>query len=268
LETLYHYTNLEGLVNMVQTRRIWLSCLYYMNDKSEIVHAKGIAGKIIEDMSRQAPERRGLYDKIREYLDDFLTDHPVNVFSFSLTRDGNLLSQWRSYTRQNQGISIGFHASALEARAKAQGINLYPCLYEYADQQRELSATILSLVEGFVGKEEEFARDLENRLEPLMLSMCKIKNGLFYQENESRLISGYIREDRGAAGGIQYRLGKQFMIPYIELDIEGLNQDGTLFQEVFVGPSEYPSLSVSSIAQFLGKYQACAHVKNSMLPLR
>lgn len=262
---LYHYTNLEGLVNMVETRTIWMSCLYYMNDKSEIVHAVGIANRIIDELARDSEPRRVLLHAVRDYLNGFLSRDPVNVFSFSLTPDGNLLSQWRAYTERNQGVSIGFDSEALERRAAGAGIRLHPCLYAYEDQKRELEAALLPMVEA-CPEGADPSDYLAGAIEPLMLSLCKVKNGLFYQENESRLISGYLPPE--SAGRIKYRVGRQFLIPYIDLDIDGLNEDGTLFRDLYVGPSEYSSLSMSSIVQFLRKHRACGEVKNSTLPLR
>lgn len=267
MSVLYHYTNLEGLVNMVETRTIWMSCLYYMNDKSEIVHAVGIANRIIDEMAAGAGTagRRALLHTVRDYLNGFLSRNPVNVFSFSLTPDGNLLSQWRAYTERNQGVSIGFDSGALEKRAAEAGIRLHPCLYAYEDQKRELERVLPPIIEA-CPEGADPVEYLQGALEPLMLSLCKIKNGLFFQENESRLISGYLPPESGRA--IKFRVGRQFLIPYIELGIDGLNEDGTLFREVFVGPSEYSSLSMNSIVQFLHQHRACTRVRSSTLPLR
>ena len=37
-ETLYHYTNLKGLLGIVESRVLWASDIRYMNDASELKH--------------------------------------------------------------------------------------------------------------------------------------------------------------------------------------------------------------------------------------
>ena len=38
-EKIYHYTGFEGLKNILQTRRIWMTSYEYLNDPSEVNYA-------------------------------------------------------------------------------------------------------------------------------------------------------------------------------------------------------------------------------------
>ena len=76
------------------------------------------------------------------------------LFVFSLSKNGDQLSQWRAYTSGGNGYSVGFDVAKLEDFARASKFHLSECHYVKEDQER--------LVREIPSKAaEEYERQLE-----------------------------------------------------------------------------------------------------------
>lgn len=53
-ETIYHYTSVEGLFNIIKTNNLWLTDYEYMNDSSEIIHGFEVAQKILKEIEKES----------------------------------------------------------------------------------------------------------------------------------------------------------------------------------------------------------------------
>ena len=129
---LWHYTTIDVLDHFLQGE-IAFSHYKFLNDDSELSYGRQLLQEIFVGL-----ENEGLKDFIMgEIVDDFVTD----VYMFCLSRDGDNLYQWRSYTPQG-GIAVGFdrrklHSAVQEAfkgerwasvSSKISGM-LIPCRY-------------------------------------------------------------------------------------------------------------------------------------------
>lgn len=104
----YHYTSMETLLKIVESRTIWATNIRYLNDISERSHFL----KVIKARIEQQPS------SIAELFSSAFSDDSVRVFhdlpfvaSFSHERDS--LSQWRSYCPNGNGVSMGFSTDSL-----------------------------------------------------------------------------------------------------------------------------------------------------------
>ena len=131
---LYHYTSGRGLLGIIERREIWLSDCAYLNDRSELKHADHILRAIISDLKSADNNSPGVLaglDAIAAYSTD---GHFTRPLSFSVSEEGDLLSQWRGYCPHSGGYSIGFANDFWRGIIAPFSFTLRQCVY---DQNRQ-----------------------------------------------------------------------------------------------------------------------------------
>ena len=129
--TLYHYTGIGGLLGIVESRRVWASHVYYLNDSKEILHACDVFNTVLsEKVDEFHAEEQQFVKQFAQWLETFRSS-AFHIFIFSLSEERSLLSQWRSYTPHGKGVSLGFPPSILNHILKTPGFRIARCLYEH-----------------------------------------------------------------------------------------------------------------------------------------
>lgn len=275
-KSLYHYTGIDSLVGMAETKTLWASSVSYMNDSEEIIYAC----KVLEDVLKPRLEIESVKNPEVEFLKQFhewINLHKSTVstiFIFSLSEKSSLLSQWRSYTPHSKGVSIGFSPKKLNSIAKSNKLRIAKCLYEKDDQEEVLNILIENLLISFrkerldknptLGHPKQryysfFARFRSDVLQVLSI----IKNHSFKEEQEWRLISEYYLNHTEPK--LKFRQGASMLVPYIELN---LGEDKPSFEKVILGPSQHQNLSMSALSMFLINKGLCSRVQNCSIPYR
>jgi len=183
-ELLYHYTTQEGLLGIVEKKKIWASHLQYLNDASE---GQIFTRLLIEEFNQRATTKfedplsqiRGLAQLMRSS-----DDHPESpiqldnkevvvfgsaafswissqdAFVASFSEQGDLLSQWRAYSGETGGFSISFPRPYL----KSVGVHflenrkdsffddqdpLVPCRYCDKPEEESLKREIEQIVDSY-----------------------------------------------------------------------------------------------------------------------
>lgn len=150
------------------------------------------------------------------------------------------------------------------------------CLYE-ADQHFELMNSLLEKMlvtfrrrlpqldtsknhpsQKYHGFLEEFRGDL---LQVLSI----IKHSAFREEREWRIVSRYF--PKYTVPEIKFREGASMLLPYIEIDL-GTHNEQTLFEEVILGPSPHPHLSIHALSNYLSNKKASNTTISSDIPFR
>lgn len=276
---LYHYTSQQNLWRIVESRRLWISNVYYMNDANEIKYGAELFRTVVAD--RHAQESNNTAKEFLAELGEWikqLIGIPHYIFVFSLTEKGNLLSQWRGYTpRDRVGVSIGFSKEGLEAAAKAKGLLLVKCVYGRAEQSEILNARLDAILSEFATDfpslqthsrplNQKYLPYLYKHSEALLKTFCCLKDPFFEEECEWRLVSRYY--EKYTDSDIHFRDGAFTLVPFIEFDLAGIHSDGRLFEQVYVGPAPHFNLAFSAISSFLSNKGACNITINSQSPLR
>jgi Protein of unknown function (DUF2971) len=107
--TLYHYTSLEALVSIVQSKRLRASAIRFLNDTSEAMRLKEDVVGILRKRASSSEDQ-----EILKTLIDALDPGPKqSLFVASLSEKSDLLSQWRAYCPSGRGVSIGFSSDSL-----------------------------------------------------------------------------------------------------------------------------------------------------------
>lgn len=276
-ESLYHYTSHETLFHIVETGTVWASNAYYMNDRNEVKYAIDILSKIIfyHIHENNSKLKNHFLSTFNEWVEDLLIS-PFNVFCFSLSEHGNLLSQWRAYTPHGTGVSIGFGNEGLKQFSRKNKLLFFKCCYAPKKQEKLMKNIFDKVIADFdckyaeVKKEKINFNELQDFLEkykPLIIQEAiKIKDPAFSEESEWRLVK--ILDPINPEENIYYKPSKTTLVPYIKLNLKEFRNDESYFSHIYVGPSPNFGLSFHAIADYVSQNNACYQVINAQQPYR
>jgi hypothetical protein len=276
---LYHYTSLEGLLGISDSKSLRAAHIAHLNDSGELT----LAIELLEDVVKErlgsldlSPQDRKCLGQLSEWLGHrFLSGHLL--FTCSFTEAGNLLSQWRAYCPPSAGVSLGFNAHELLNAADAQGFQLVKCIYE-----RELQIALVNDWVNLVLATKDDKEDGPSQSHPsqsyhsyfraneeaFLKVAARMKHPGFSEEREWRLVSRVGRDLRDPK--LKFRAGKTRLIPFIDFE-PPLTQRGKLsLRQVYIGPAQDHNISFNSVAWFLTN--SGANVSNGIhacgIPLR
>lgn len=266
-KTLYHYTDLHGLMGIVRTRGVWASHIRYMNDSSEFQHGIGLCLKLIERASAKAK-----YSELRACLEasaDELQKHTASdlfIACFSGRQDS--LDHWRAYCPDG-GVCIEFdlrernpffvmpvlalsdviYDDRVKARLVLRLLSRY--LYEYKADKVHYGESFKSYISW---GEKEYANNIAAALNFMCL---RFKHTAFKNEDEVRMIVRGGHKDQFYEK--MYRANSRFIMPYFNsadlkhYDAKGgvVAPDSLPIHSVTIGPSPYQELTASSVRDFL-----------------
>ncbi len=261
LGVIFHYTDLEGLLGILQSQGFWLSDARFMNDSEELLNGRRIAAAVMESCADGLP-RGGYREAVAEAGRRIGGDEAAKVYFSSFCMDGDLLEQWRAYAINGKGVSIGFDLSGanLGHFQKLPALSVHKVVYD-DDLKREIIRIIL----GIYG--ESFAREAGERAgDGLAADYCRelvgmagyfscfFKNAAFSTEREVRLVATGDVSSRFSR--MRFRVSKGAVVPYVctnELVAPRSDQDasGRLpVSRVIVGPTSNQDLMVAGLREF------------------
>ena len=214
---LAHYTSILTLERISQTGEIWFSNPLYMNDVDELRYGINLGLHAVRSHAglRQAcpPDHyNALLDAFDTLYTDFDNDTAFDVYVFSCSEhddqigDDGLLSMWRGYGSDGNGVAIVFDMDALVALPNSP---LLVRKVQYLSYE-ESEAWIADKLQSFAATLERLALPLEAMkvaaealFERIKLFALFTKHRGFHEEREWRIV--YLREfDR--AGVLQQQL--------------------------------------------------------------
>lgn len=96
---LYHYCDQSAFINIIKNKVLWASDLTKMNDPSELLHGPQILADLYSSIFPNS--KVDLNKKISE------PNNRIMHLACSMSKVGDLLSQWRAYSNNGSGFSIG-----------------------------------------------------------------------------------------------------------------------------------------------------------------
>ena len=244
---LYHYCSNEAFFGIVGSRRIRLSPLGLSNDAREGHHALDVAQRLLPIGS---PTR----NTIRDDLAESISRH--QVLGFCLSEAGDLLSQWRGYADDAQGVAIGFDHEEFLALIEGENLQLQKVAYtklslakKMKPRLRQISAHDMKLFTlgriaiggNYVKTPEEDARYIKWKEEQdeLYCELAKLayafKSKFFEEEQEWRVYT-MIPCANGVISipNVQFLPSAQLMKPFLSFPQDGFAN--SLIKEVILGP--------------------------------
>jgi len=245
VSTLYHYTSLQGLMGIIDSRQLRASELRYTNDSTELLYAIDLLQTAITVRRQHSTGNKVLLSNFSNWLNNQVASGPM-LFSASFRANGNLLSQWRGYSSHGKGISLGFDHQAIHSLASAQNFRVGKCLYDIGKQQ-QLATRIIDCVMSMCDQEDDIEVVLHDNEADLMSICALLKHPAFTEEQEWRLISPTFTSVSSAP--IAFREGKAMLVPYY---LFGLALEGEIkLEHVYVGPTPNAALSVNALTHYL-----------------
>jgi len=274
-DNLYHYTNFSGLQGIMADSEIWLSNMYFLNDRSEFELG-------IEYVIKQ----------LQSYKDGFSILRPTKHFIFalekaiefiqekeppyimSLTENNDLLSQWRGYTQNGVGVNIGFDKSFFANNS----LHVFRCIYDSEKQKALINYIITESIFMFVGISNsqgifENSNDIELSkfdeaitiagqyfIDRTVLACSLIKSSSFQEESEWRLL--YFKKNLD----INFLNKGNYFKPYVKFKINDLDKS---INEIYIGPNPERELCNLSMKMLLKKYGVDVNkIRFSSIPYR
>jgi hypothetical protein len=243
-DILYHYTDQTGLLGIVQNGELWATKIQYMNDATELrLIFKFVDEKLDaeERISADSSVRKIVCEHLRRFT-QALKD--VNVCAICFCENGDLLSQWRGYSKGGFGYSLGFKSQRLKNFMKEDFI-LSQCIYDRTTQSRIIEEICDHFLQCPIA-------DLSRTFEQFMFTILEcgafFKDRSFSEENEWRLVSPPLNPSQ-----LHFRPGKSMITPYCKLSIVNDYAADTPIDHTIVGPCPHIELSASAVKVLLFK---------------
>jgi hypothetical protein len=150
---LYHYTDQNGFLGIIENRFLWATKIQYLNDRNELNLALNIAGEVLEQQASISKDSTELF-RIKRLIENLENIVDINICVCSLSEKGDLLSQWRGYSSGMGGYSIGFDKDALEICVRELGFELYKCEYDLREQRKHIESVVEETLQTFKNYDE------------------------------------------------------------------------------------------------------------------
>jgi Protein of unknown function (DUF2971) len=256
---IYHYTDINGLLGMIVTGKIWATHVSRLNDSSEYHH--GI--KVVADCVRNAmpASSKPLVDKILSEL------KRVETYVASYSTKHDLLSQWRSYSGGKVGYCFGLATDGIATLDDSTPL-LEPVIYKDSLAQQVISRMVNRVDEYLQNSQfgEAEVGFLLGMVGGILANLaCTIKHPKFEEENEYRQFY------QPGATSLQlekkFRNGRFGLTPYVEVPFK---EEGRLpLRSVTIGPCQDAELEMYTVKTLLEKYSYTnVEVLVSEIPLR
>ena len=259
-EVLFHYTTTEGAYGILSTGEFWATKINYLNDRKELLHSVDLAQGILKSFQFDSIE----HELIKQDLIPFLnTIEGTNICLVSFTKNGDLFSQWRGYSGNTTGCSIGFSSSDLKTFALKHGFFLRKCIYEDGKQKEILRNYFSNKIQSY--SKYQGPTQISEITNGFMRLASLMKNPEFEQEEEWRLVSGPLNftDER-----FRFRPSPATIIPYYALPIKS-GEDYIRILHFIIGPNHIERLSTGAVRMLLwSKNYTEAQVRISSIPLR
>ena len=272
MDTLFHYCSNSTFHSIISKNSIWLSSLNLSNDSMEGKLIRKIIAQFTEDDGMNSSDRLGLEAIIHGY------ERRAKGFGFCLSKEGDLLSQWRGYADDGCGFSIGFsqkYLNELQVQHDLETVRnftLKKIIYDVQEQTdilrpsymkikknidegafkemkgRGLDLTIKGAIEAWSGASQY--TELHNGIVSLYSEFFTFKKSAFKEEKEWRLVTIM---DPASLRNCDFRPTENKLVPYKHIDLIG--SESSVFDKIFLGPkNQTPIHVVKSFFEKFGHY--------------
>lgn len=231
----YHYCSVDTFYNILQTGTIRFGNPLNMNDSAEIIW--------LLEMVKDFVLKRGVYNSILEgwnlieNISRTLLQEMDCPYIFCLSKDKDVLSQWRSYANDGKGVAIGFNVDFIETYYSLYGAEvIYDRERQYDILSRNISDNILRNLNTAVkdGNRDEIYRKSKILVSYILQDAIICKNPAFQEKKEYRLYCGYRKKEEKDVSDIKFRVNDCSIIPFRELYFK--NNEYRLIENIVVGP--------------------------------
>lgn len=254
---LFHYTDLSGLKGILESKSLWATNLYFLNDRNEAIHGflcfENTVKYLDENIVSQK-KKELLLNALAMYkgeMDKEGSTPGKNIYNISFCLDSDKLSQWRGYG-SHQGVCIEFDKDKLISSIKSTGLDFKHDVVNYSSENSTVEMN--HRINSFFEKININPQDIDNGLAWWVSSYVLIsqvtpffKNEGFSEENEYR----FIFTPKSKMKDVKFRVNANGLIPYMNI---GIKEDEVLpIKRIIVGPAKDPDFIINGIKMLLIK---------------
>jgi len=288
---LVHYTSSEALINILNSREIWLRNAATMNDYSEIEYGLKLIDftleseignkfkKLIEEL------HPGIGDKLSAYHGGWKQHYERETYLLSVSEHPDSedqfgrLSMWREYARQS-GVAFVIHKTPFETETNLLKAYTVPVMYadqgQFSKQFEEITEVIDRHRSYF--SDVPFLSFFNSVFQVLRFMTVSTKHPGFEEEMEWRVVhhpsmesSPHIQQRVEIINGVPQKICA-LSLKEISDGIEKLDLSlDSIVRRVIIGPTNFKSTIIDAVSQALGDAgvkDADARVGYSEIPVR
>lgn len=231
----YHYCSVDTFYNILETGTIRFGNPLNMNDSAEIIWLLSMVKDFVLKEGRYNSILEGW--NLIENISRTLLQEVDCPYIFCLSKDKDVLSQWRSYADDGKGVAIGFDVGFIEEHYSLKGTEV---IYEKEKQYDILSQRIKDSVlrdlndEITNGKSDAIYRKSRILISHILQDAIMCKNPAFQEEKEYRLYCGYMGKEEKSISNVKFRVNDSSIIPFRELCFK--DNEYRLIRNIVVGP--------------------------------
>lgn len=256
---IYHYTDINGLLGVIVTGKIWATHISRLNDSSEYHHGINVAADCVRNA--MPASSKPLVEKI---LSEF---QKIETYVASYSTKHDLLSQWRSYSGGKVGYCLGLATDGIATLDDSTPL-LEAVIYKDSLAQQVISR--------MVGRVDEYLQNnqfgevevgfLIGMVGSTLANLaCTIKHPTFEEENEYRQF--YQPGTTSLQLETKFRNGRFGLTPYVEVPFI---EEGRLpLRSITIGPCQEAELEMHTVNTLLGRHlYENVEILVSEIPLR
>ncbi|HCG7131604.1 TPA: DUF2971 domain-containing protein [Vibrio parahaemolyticus] len=244
MSTIYHYSDLNGFTNIIRNKKLWVSATNNLNDYREV---NWFVDKVFHRLNELVnPENQDLLNQFWELK----TINSPMPYICSFSKNGDLLSQWRAYADDGQGVAIGFSREYFKFKvgipspniSKEYSTGISEVIYDDVQQEAEIEKILATILAPYKTEQEKSTNFL-NAVVTLNQLSYVCKNSAFKEEDEVRIIhTPLITGDQDGATHLMgnmsdmlHRVSGNTLTSYFELDFSE-TKDVLPIVEIVLGP--------------------------------
>lgn len=269
----YHYCSVDVFTQIISDKKIRLSDITKSNDSMEILWITKYIKEIFdEEFNKETSNTRYFNEGYQKDAFSELVEHYSNeffkaeqrIYSYMVccfSEEGDLLSQWRGYSDDASGFSIGFDANALatfgnplaEDSISSDIFDFNKVIYDVSKQKARIRECAKQLISELKPLSKVTSGDIKQQsmkaFNQCFFKLFKwsifMKNPFFKEEKEWRICyctdlrsnyksSNIKMEDELSLSNIAYYSRNNDVVPYIDLFFDDL--PNSIIKKIVIGP--------------------------------
>lgn len=264
IPSIYHYTSVDALRNIISNNRLRASDFRFLNDSQEMYYTSKLINNIYEDKFKNNMYIKKLIDR---YLIELKNINNFYILSTSFNSDNATL--WYNYAK-NEGYNIEFNLNKLvdifentsnykygiiqtDTNTPIGGMILYDEVNYDIISQTNLIISILNYYNNLINSatnEIMFYTYETLTIQKLLICSAFFKHNYFKSESEFRIL---INIHSGLNNCINFRTANGVIIPYIEIGFEYNSRNSLPVNTISIGPKNNSEIAEIGLKIFLDK---------------
>lgn len=257
--SLYHYTSISALYNILQSKKIWIGSTSSMNDSRELIEYTERFIKLLDYNTRRSGEEEfNRFLQIEDALDEYIAVDYHYALSLSPERDD--AAQWERYADNAKGACICFDTRLLyELLVKRYGMDFDRVLYDQDIKNSSIFKSALDYI-----RRGSTKMNFNRLIDSIVCEAAFNKHISFRTERECRFT---LHLSHSSDSSFEL-LGNRIKSVYsVNLDLD--DKFASILKEILIGPkSPQTAKELEGFCSFLGYYELADSIHKSSCPLQ